>query len=462
MASSCPPTGAGHLICEITKWPNLGPSSPGAGQIAGHAIGSVAGSALHVIAAAMAGAADGLIKTLSAMWMNVNTPGLGTAARIQTETRWITTAVAVVCILVAAGQMALRRRGQPAAAMFAGLTRVVVVGAAATFLVQTAGALSDTFSSDLMSSTVAHVGSGGWSGIISTATISSMIAPGDAMTLIIALLIIISSLIQLMLMILRTGLLVILTGTLPLAAAASMSDWGQTWWRKHLGWLVAWLLYKPAAALLYVSAFQLTQGKALVEVLAGFMILILSVLILPALLKVIVPATSNLGAASGGSLTMAAAGALATGAVRAGLHMPPVMRGHKSSSAPGDDGGPSGAGAVTGDTPPAPSPSSPPSRSGTIPTATGSSGGQAAPASSESPSGDQQATTNKTSKAARLGPALAAGISANSPSWRSAKDSLTDKNENQPDKRTLDGPENREPSGAHDEGEDDSPRENGG
>ena len=96
------------------------------------------------------------------------------------------------------------------------------------------------------------------------------------MLLIIALLIIFSSLIQLMLMILRVGLLVILTGTLPLAAAASMSDWGETWWRKHVAWLTAWLLYKPAAALLYAAAFALTDGKRTgVEVISGFMMLIL-------------------------------------------------------------------------------------------------------------------------------------------------------------------------------------------
>ncbi|HEV3289020.1 MAG TPA: hypothetical protein VG123_08505, partial [Streptosporangiaceae bacterium] len=114
------------------------------------------------------------------------------------------------------------------------------------------------------------------------------------------------------------GLLVVLTGTLPLAAAASMSEWGQSWWRKHLAWLTAWLLYKPSAALLYAAAFTLTDGKqrTAVEVMSGFMLLILSVLILPALLRVIVPMTASLGAASSGPLALAATGALATGAIK--------------------------------------------------------------------------------------------------------------------------------------------------
>jgi hypothetical protein len=443
MASDCPPTGAGRYICETVKWPNLGgPSSPGLGQVVHGAVGDLTDSALHGIASAAASAADGLVKTLSTMWMNVNTPGLSSAAAIQKDTRWITAIVAVVSILVAAGQLALRRRGEPASTMAIGLTRVVVTGAAATFLVQTAGSLADTFSSDMMGSTVAHLGSNGWSGIVSTTLISSAIAPGDVMTVIIALLIIISSLIQLMLMILRVGLLVILTGTLPLVAAASMSDWGQTWWRKHVGWLAAWLLYKPAAALLYVSAFTLTQGKSLVQVLAGFMILILSVLILPALLRVIVPMTANLGAASGGGLAMAAAGALATGAVRAGLHKPPALAQKKDSSAPDADSGPSGAGA----TPAEGSPGTPPP-----------------------PSSDDKAPHSNSSrleKAATFAAGAAAGLSGGSSWRRSREDPAGDGGQASDEKRTPKPakPQPQEDSGPHgaaDQG-DDEPRENGG
>jgi hypothetical protein len=442
MASSCPPGGTGSIICHIVQFPGLGPGSGSASQVVDGAVGAAASSTLHEIAAAMASAADGLLKTLSTMWMNVNTPGLSTAADLQTYTRWITTAVAVVAILIAAGQMAIRRRGQPASIMFAGLARVVITGAAATFLVQTAGSLGDRYSADLMGSTVAHIGSGGWSGIVSTALIASTIAPGDAMTLIIAFLIIISSLIQLMLMILRVGLLVVLTGTLPLTAAASMTEQGQTWWRRHLGWLIAWLLYKPAAALLYISAFALTHTKGLVGVLAGFMLLILSVLILPALLKVIVPMTASLGAASGGSLAMAAAGALATGAIRAGLHRPP---GTRNSPAPSGDGqGPSGAGVAPGDPPPGTPPSSPAERRSSEPPPSGS------PEPSTPDSGDKappEAPSPR--KAAAFVTGLAAGVSAGNPSWRSRQEPPAQESEpaepTEPEGSTSDHPNDATP-----------------
>jgi hypothetical protein len=309
-------SGPMSVVCQAA-W-DIITNPTGVKKDVGGAVSSVTGDVLNGISQDMASAADGLLKTLSTFWMSVSTPDLTSAgspvAAIEADTSWIVAAVAVVCILVAAGRMAIRRRGEPAGTLLTGLVRLVVVSAVATFLVETAGKLGDAFSADLMSS--AHLGSHGWSGIISTTAMSSAIGPGAGMLLIVSLLVIFSSLIQLMLMILRLGLLIILTGTLPLAAAASMSDWGETWWRKHLGWLTAWLLYKPAAALLYAAAFVLTQGHALTEVLSGFMLLILSVLILPALLKVIVPMTASLGAASGSTLAIGAAGALATGAVK--------------------------------------------------------------------------------------------------------------------------------------------------
>jgi hypothetical protein len=318
MASTCPVGSATGLACHGLSV--AGDIATGQfGSAANQAIGTVGGSVLSQVAQSMSSAADGLLKTLTTFWMNVDTPALdgagSTVTTIEKQTGWITTCIAVVCILVAAARMALRRRGQPAHVMMLGLVRLVVVCAVGTFLIQAAGKLGDQFSSDLLSA--AHVGTSGWSGLISTTTLSAAFASGDGMLLIVSLLVIISSLIQLMLMVLRVGLLVILTGTLPLAAAASMNEWGETWWRRHLGWLTAWLLYKPTAAVLYASAFALTHSSGLVEVMAGFMLLLLSVLALPALLKVIVPMTAHLGAASGGSLTMAVAGALATGAIKA-------------------------------------------------------------------------------------------------------------------------------------------------
>jgi type IV secretion system protein TrbL len=322
---ACKPGPAG-LVCQAgmglaASGTGTGPTG-GAGAVAtGSAPPSGSGGLLALIAEPMATAAEGLIKTLGAFWMNVGTPqltGQGTpVATITGDTRWIVNLVAIGCILVAAARMAILRRGEPAKVVLTGLARLVFVTAAATIIVQAAGYLGDQWSAGLLNS--AHLGNHGWSTAINVTALAGAFGGGEGVLLIVALLLILSSLIQLMLMVMRVGLVIVLTGTLPLAAAASMCDWGESWWRRHVGWLVAWLLYKPAAALLFASAFALTGGNSLTEVLAGWMLLVLSVLILPALLRLIVPLTSALGAASAGSLMLAAAGAAASGAAAGGL-----------------------------------------------------------------------------------------------------------------------------------------------
>lgn len=168
MADVCPAGPAG-LLCHAEH---------AAGSAAGNVIGAASGSVLNSLANDMVSGANALVKTLSTFWMNVNTPqlsGAGTpVSLIQGDTSWIVTSAAVVCILVAAGQMALRRRGQPAAVMMLGLTRLVVVSAAGTFVVEALGKLGDTFSADLIRA--AHVGTQGWAGMIDTAAIGGAFA----------------------------------------------------------------------------------------------------------------------------------------------------------------------------------------------------------------------------------------------------------------------------------------------
>ena len=44
-----------------------------------------------------------------------------------------------------------------------------------------------------------------------------------------------------------------------------MTDWGAGWWRKHVGWLIAWLLYKPAVGLIMYSGSVMTGTMAAID-----------------------------------------------------------------------------------------------------------------------------------------------------------------------------------------------------
>ena len=74
----------------------------------------------------------------------------------------------------------------------------------------------------------------------------------------------IASLVQIVLMVVRSGMLVILAGHPAHHAAFTNTEMGRQWFQKAVGWTIAFILYKPAAAIVYSVAFLLmgnTAGK---------------------------------------------------------------------------------------------------------------------------------------------------------------------------------------------------------
>jgi len=76
---------------------------------------------------------------------------------------------------------------------------------------------------------------------------------GSGFTFILALMALGASIVQAFLII-RDALLIVLIGGLPLAAAASISPSGRQTWHKMIGWLIAFILFKPVAAMCYAGA----------------------------------------------------------------------------------------------------------------------------------------------------------------------------------------------------------------
>ena len=123
-----------------------------------------------------------------------------------------------------------------------------------------------------------------------------------------------ATVIQIMLMLVRGGMLVLLVGTLPLVAAFSNTEMGHAVVPQGLArGCSRSRLYKPAAAIVYAVAFDLAGQQGALALLDGVMMLVLAILALPALLRFVVPATSALagGGGAGGMLAGAAGGAIA-------------------------------------------------------------------------------------------------------------------------------------------------------
>ncbi|MDX2525485.1 hypothetical protein, partial [Streptomyces europaeiscabiei] len=277
--------------------------------------------AVVVFAKAIGDGAAEVLKALNGVWLNidVNDPtgnggGHGQATsgspigQITAEINWIVAYVAVASLLLAAIRMAVDRKGQSMKQAFMGMWKVILVGAASVPVVTALMTASDAYAKDVYARADLGDKAAEMLGVL------TLNQPG--LVLIFGLLVMLSSFVQIVLMYIRIGVLIMLVGTLPLAAVSSMTGWGEGWWKKHIGWLAAWLLYKPAAALIIYSATSMTKDtKDLNQVIAGMGMLIMAVFALPALLKLIVPATAALGGTSGGTVALGAANNMASGAV---------------------------------------------------------------------------------------------------------------------------------------------------
>ena len=188
-------------------------------------------------------------------------------------------------------------------------------------------------------------------------------------------------------------------GTLPLAAAWSGTEAGMQAYRKLMAWILVFLLFPFITALVYGIAFSLAAGAQDAQgTLAGMILLTLSCLTLPALVRLLVPMAGQM---AGGSGAAAMGGALmATGAVPL---LGGAMRGFSQAGGgeqPSASGGPSEGG---GDAPSG----AVPIQSSSAGDAGGSAGGEMTGATGSQAAGASSATTGA---AAAGGPiAMAAG-----------------------------------------------------
>ncbi|MEU2981780.1 hypothetical protein ABZ678_33880 [Streptomyces hirsutus] len=231
--------------------------------------------------------------------------GSNPTTAINNASQWVVVYLAVGSLLFASARMAIERRGDAGKTALKGILRVVFVSAAATTVLTAAAGLSDRYAQYLFDAgaeaQLAHIGR-----CTSGSTLQAFLL------MVLAFLLLIAGIIQTILLYIRLGVMILLLGTLPIAAAASMTDWGAGWWRKHIGWMIAWLLYKPAAALvMYAGSVMISSDNSEVSIherIAGIGIMLLSAVSLPALLRLVMPATAALGGSGAESGAMSAVG----------------------------------------------------------------------------------------------------------------------------------------------------------
>lgn len=297
-----------------------------------------ANDAVKNMAQAVADAVGNVVKTLGTFWVNVGTPALtaapgGSTASdpvlfLQNSLYFWTASLAVLSVLVGAAKMTIERRGAPLRDLVRSLATLIVVSGAGVAAVGLLTVAADQFSAWIITNSTN--GTSFNENITALLALSATSPLGSIMIILLGLVAILASVMQIVLMIIRGGLLVILTGIFPTAAAFTNTEAGKGWFQKCTAWLIAFILYKPAAAIIYATAFQLSGskifgnvgdgkdfGSALLATVTGLALMIIALFAMPALMRFVTPMVGAV-AGGGGALAAGAVGALASGAISMG------------------------------------------------------------------------------------------------------------------------------------------------
>lgn len=319
-----------------------------AGDLLGHAAGGLASAGFDAVVGEFAKGVGNIVKTLSTFWLSVPTEKPSTAqgtpvGMLTAMLDWVMLAVGLLSLMLVAARMAITHRGDVLAEAGGGLLRFVLVNSAQIPAVALLAGAGDEFSKWIVNTAAdgnfdKRVGE-----VFGTALASGPL--GTAVVFIGCLLAIVAAIAQVIAMVARNGVLIITAAASPVAAAAAINSGKKEIWEKLWMWQLAFVLYKPAAATVYAAAFvTIGDGRSATDQLSGLALMIMSVLTLPALLRMMMPVSARM--AGGG------AGALAGGAVAAsGIASVLASRGGHSTG--GGQGGSS-----RSPTPPGPSGSS--------------------------------------------------------------------------------------------------------
>lgn len=287
------------------------------------ALGSAAQNVVDYWVEALNESLGNVMITLGSFWTK-GTVGMdvGNGSPIefmQQHMQFVVTTVLVASMMACGIQMLVTRSNDELQRLGRGVITTVIVSGAGTIAITVGVAAADAFSTWLMDAATEGQSASFGSVIMSTANIPS---GGLFVVLVMGGAALIANIVQIGLLYLRAALLILVIAIFPVVAAASASKMGENWWRKLTGFVIAVILYKPVATIIYalgVRVLSSAAGKediadALTAYILGGIFLVAAALALPPLISFIMPVTAAIG---GGGLRFAAAGAgaVASGAV---------------------------------------------------------------------------------------------------------------------------------------------------
>ncbi|PPF33187.1 hypothetical protein [Pseudoclavibacter sp. AY1H1] len=266
----------------------------------------------------------GASSLVSALIPTAPAAATNTATFLQSSTWWLAGVCAIVSVMIGGARMAWEQRARPGQELLKSLLTLVVVASVGLTIVWLLVRAGDSFSTWIIDESLecdldgtpncfkdnvgvmlgtSIAGVAGAAGGTAGPAAFSGVVNGLFIGVIVGLV----SVVQVLLMIVRGGMLVILAGVLPLAASATNTELGRGWFQRCLAWLTAFILYKPAAAIVYAAGFRMTgaapsaESGAVLTTYTGIVILVLAIVALPALMRFVTPMVGAIVSSGGGA-----------------------------------------------------------------------------------------------------------------------------------------------------------------
>jgi hypothetical protein len=291
-----------------------------AGELIGDAAGAVASSAVDGAARAFGEAAAWVIQEVFGWWLRTPSVSIESSGVLQLQGVMLGLAalVGVALVTIQGIRMIVTRKGTPLAELIQGWFTAALITAAGVAVVDAALIAADELAEWILAQ-----------GFASTdELVARMVAVlfGPSVTasagllFIFALVVMLVGLVQAILLFLRQAAIPLLALMLPIVAAGQLGPAATRKWLPMVAAaVIAIVLYKPLVALILAAGFtQLSSGDSLVDVVRGFVTLALSVMALPAMLRIFSPIAGNVAASvgTGSGLLAAGAGAAAVMSLR--------------------------------------------------------------------------------------------------------------------------------------------------
>ncbi len=316
----------------------------------GCAAQTVADSAIDKFVGKIGEGLNKLFELLATSWFSMPSPDVANSAVVRSlsgDLRWITIYIAIFGMLFGLGRMAWELKATPALTILRMIINLIAVSALGATIVAILVDAGDQFAPWVVSrATGEPFSTSTLTGLLNPATLQSNVAIG----LIVGLLAMLGTLAQVIFMVVRGAMLIVLVALLPTIAAGTATEEGMARFKKILALVLAFVCYKPAAAIIYAAGLRLMHGggqQPLMSMMYGMTLIILAALALPAVIKFLAPvaAAGSSSLFSGGA---AAAAAIATGAAVVTLGGSAAVAGAGAGGAAAAGGAGAGAGTASG------------------------------------------------------------------------------------------------------------------